>query len=116
MDNKEIAKVGQGKAMKEGWIAKDKDTFKAKVRRPALTVETQSLTGIQVDSIVDTSREQLLAIQKTRTHSKAVISDLKRRKLVTMQKVIIFEIDKGPKYAIDFVKEETDLTADMLAR
>ncbi|KAL8787601.1 MAG: hypothetical protein Q9195_007689 [Heterodermia aff. obscurata] len=98
VDNKEIAKVGQGKAMKEGWIAKDKDTFKAKV-----------------DSIIDTSREQLLAIQKTRTHSKAVISDLKRRKLVTMQKVIIFEIDKGPKYAIDFVKEETDLTADMLA-
>ena len=33
-----------------------------------------------------------------------------------MQKVIVFEIDKGPKYAIDFVKEETDLTADMLAR
>ena len=70
----------------------------------------------QVESITDTSREQLLVIQKTRTHSKAVISDLKRRKLVTMQKVIVFEIDKGPKYALDFVKEETDLTADMLAR
>ena len=116
MDNKEIAKVGQGKALKEGWIAKDKDTFKAKVSTLALAVEEWSLTVLQVDSITDTSREQLLAIQKTRTHSKAVISDLKRRKLVTMQKVIVFEIDKGPKYAIDFVKEETDLTADMLAR
>ena len=33
-----------------------------------------------------------------------------------MQKVISFEVAKGPKYAKDFVKEETDLTADMLAR
>ncbi len=33
-----------------------------------------------------------------------------------MRKVISFEISKGPKYTKDFVKEETDLTADMLAR
>ena len=45
-----------------------------------------------------------------------VISDLRKRKLVTMQKVISFEVDKGPKFAREFVKEETDLTADMLAR
>lgn len=32
-----------------------------------------------------------------------------------MQKVITFEIKKGPNYAAEFVKEETDLTADMLA-
>lgn len=29
---KETAKVGQGKAMKERWIVKDKDTLKANVR------------------------------------------------------------------------------------
>lgn len=28
---RETAKVGQGKALKEGWIRKDKDTFKATV-------------------------------------------------------------------------------------
>ena len=32
-----------------------------------------------------------------------------------MQKVISFEIKKGSKFAKEFVKEETDLTADMLA-
>lgn len=32
-----------------------------------------------------------------------------------MQKVITFEIKKGPKFAKEFIKEETDLTADMLA-
>lgn len=33
-----------------------------------------------------------------------------------MQKVISYKFHKGPKYAREFVKEETDLTADMLAR
>lgn len=33
-----------------------------------------------------------------------------------MQKDISFEFKKGPKFAKEFVKEETDLTADMLAR
>ena len=32
-----------------------------------------------------------------------------------MQKVISFEVSKGPRYAREFVKEETDLTAEMLA-
>ena len=32
-----------------------------------------------------------------------------------MHKVITFEVKKGPKFAAEFVKEETDLTADMLA-
>lgn len=33
-----------------------------------------------------------------------------------MQKISVFEISKGPKFAKVFVKEETDLTADMLAK
>lgn len=33
-----------------------------------------------------------------------------------MQKVIHYEIRKGPKFAKEFVKEETDLTAEMLAK
>lgn len=96
---KESAKVGQGKAMKERWIVKDKDLLKA-----------------NTDFITDTSREQLQIIQRTRLHpDQKVLTDLRKRKLITMQKVSIFEISKGPKYAKHFVKEETDLTADMLA-
>ncbi len=61
-------------------------------------------------------RGQLRVIQETRTHPDAkAIADLKRRKLVKMQKVISYEISKGPKFALEMVKEETDLTADMLA-
>ena len=33
-----------------------------------------------------------------------------------MQKFVSFEVRKGPKYAAEMVKEETDLTADMIAR
>ncbi|KAL8950729.1 MAG: hypothetical protein Q9222_003248 [Ikaeria aurantiellina] len=96
---KESAKVGQGKAFKEGWIRKDKDLLKA-----------------ATDSIQDASREQLQTIQQTRTFPDVkILSDLRKRKLITMQKVISFEVKKGPKFAAEFVKEETDLTADMLA-
>ena len=70
-----------------------------------------------MDSVSDITREQLQTIQETRRHpdSKAV-TDLKKRKLITTQRVISFQVDKGPKFAAELVKEETDLTADMIAR
>ncbi|KLJ05706.1 phenylalanyl-tRNA synthetase alpha chain [Blastomyces silverae] len=95
---KEAAKVGAGNAFKKGWIKKDKDVLRS-----------------ATDSIEDTTREQLLTIQKTKTYSDPrVLADLRKRKLLTMQKVLSFRISKGPKYARELVKEETDLTADML--
>ncbi|KAK4697865.1 phenylalanyl-tRNA synthetase alpha chain, partial [Lecanoromycetidae sp. Uapishka_2] len=79
---KENASIGQGKALKAGWIAKDKDVLKAK---------------------------------STRTHpDPKVLNDLKKRKLVKMQKVISYKFSKGPKFAREIVEEATDLTADML--
>ncbi|KAF4627111.1 hypothetical protein G7Y89_g11048 [Cudoniella acicularis] len=98
--DKNVVKVGQGKAFKSKWIAKGKEG--------RLVAST--------DSIQDVTREQLQTIQKTRTHpDPKVITDLKKRKLVKMQKVISFKVQKGPKFALEIVKEETDLTADMLA-
>ena len=40
---------------------------------------------------------------------------MKKRKFVKLQTVIAYKIHKGPKFALEIVKEETDLTADMLA-
>ncbi|KAJ5628942.1 Phenylalanine--tRNA ligase alpha subunit [Penicillium lividum] len=96
---KDNAKVGQGNCFKRGWIKKDNDKLRA----------TQQ-------SIVDETREQLLTVQRTQTldDSKA-LADLKRRKLITMSKDIHYKISKGPKYAKEFVKEETDLTPEMIA-
>ncbi len=62
------------------------------------------------------TRQQLQIISKTRTHpDPKVVTELRKRKLVKMQKVISYRIHKGPKFALEMVKEETDLTVDMLA-
>ncbi|KAK5945665.1 Phenylalanyl-tRNA synthetase, beta subunit, cytoplasmic [Knufia obscura] len=94
-----VAKFGQGNAFKNKWIKKDGD----------------SLVPV-ADSIQDVTGNQLKEISETRTlpDSKAV-ADLKKRKLVTERKVVTFEIKKGPNFSMEFVKEQTDLTAEMLA-
>ncbi|KAF3386394.1 Phenylalanine--tRNA ligase alpha subunit [Penicillium rolfsii] len=96
---KDNAKVGQGNAFKRGWIKKDNDKLRA-----------------VKETIVDETREQLLTVQKTKSLSDTkALADLKRRKLVSVSKDIAYKISKGPKYAREFVKEETDLTPEMLA-
>lgn len=96
---KDNAKVGQGNAFKRGWIKKDKDLLRA-----------------STDSIVDETQQHLLTVQKTKTLGDSkVLQDLKRRKLVSLSKEHDYEITKGPKYAREFVKEETDLTPEMIA-
>jgi phenylalanyl-tRNA synthetase alpha chain len=93
------AKVGQGKAFKEGWIMKDGDRLLKKAA-----------------SIQDTTRDQLELIKAKQTMPEpALLVELKKRKLITMQKRISFKIDKGPKFALEVVKEETDLTVEMIA-
>jgi len=44
-----------------------------------------------------------------------ILADLKKRKLVVMNKRISFRINKGAKFALQIVREETDLTAEMVA-
>ncbi|CAG8131969.1 unnamed protein product [Penicillium salamii] len=96
---KDNAKVGQGNAFKRGWIKKDKDLLRA-----------------STESIVDETQQILVGVQKTKALSDAkALQDLKRRKLVSLAKEHDYEIFKGPKYAREFVKEETDLTPEMIA-
>ncbi|KAI9785607.1 MAG: Phenylalanyl-tRNA synthetase, beta subunit, cytoplasmic [Peltula sp. TS41687] len=97
---KESAKVGQGKAFKEGWIKKDQEG--------RLIANTQT--------IQDITREQLLTIQQQRTYDDPrVLTELRKRKLIAMQKVISYKVSKASRYAREFVKEETDLNEEMLA-
>ncbi|RSL48761.1 hypothetical protein CEP54_012754 [Fusarium duplospermum] len=96
--DKTVTKVGQGKAFKEKWISKSKD---------GKLVAT-------AESIEDVTRAQLLQIKETRTHEPKILTDLRKRKLIKMQKVISFKMAQGPKFALEIQKEETDLTADMI--
>ena len=80
-------------------------------------MKASSLSLYKKDSITDTTRDQLRTIQETRTFKDPkVVAELKKRKLLTLQRVISFKVDKGPNFAAEMVKEETDLTADMLQR
>ena len=55
-------------------------------------------------------------IQESQTVSDAKqLNDLKKKKLVTVTKVITYTVIKGPKYAKEMPVEHTDLTADLLA-
>ena len=92
------AKIAQGNAMKRKWVK-----LESGLLRPAQ------------ESIVDETRENLLTVQRTQTLPDAkALNDLKKRKLIIVSKDIHFIISKGPKYAREFVKEETDLTFEML--
>jgi phenylalanyl-tRNA synthetase alpha chain len=54
-------------------------------------------------------------VKETKTGDAKALADLKKRKLIKLHKVVTFRIDKGPKFALEIEKEETDLTFDMLS-
>ncbi|GAA5950639.1 hypothetical protein JCM21900_002537 [Sporobolomyces salmonicolor] len=95
---KEVAKVGQGKAMKNKWIAKKGDTF---VRA--------------VDSVEDTTRNDLLSVQSSGAHTdEKLLGELRKRKLVEKKKTFYYAVEKGPQFATTVQKLETDLTVELL--
>jgi phenylalanyl-tRNA synthetase alpha chain len=91
--------VGRGNAFKNKWIKKDGDSL-----------------VLVADAVTDTTRELLQSIKETKGHSDAkLLADLRKRKLVTVSKVIAYTVKKGPKYAKEIPVEVTDLTVEMLA-
>ncbi|KID88363.1 phenylalanyl-tRNA synthetase alpha chain [Metarhizium guizhouense ARSEF 977] len=98
--DKNVVKIGQGRAFREKWISKTPDgKFKA-----------------AKESIKDTTKEQMQTIQSTKSYPDAkMLADLKKRKLVRTQKIISFNIQKGEKFALKIPEVATDLTADMIA-
>ncbi|RWA10997.1 hypothetical protein EKO27_g4136 [Xylaria grammica] len=115
--DKTISKLGQGKAFKEKWITKTKGR---QDMTPGIVIANTFILDGKLaavpDSIHDAAREQLLSIKTSRTVAdQKVLADLKKRKLVRVQKVIGFKIYKGSKFALELPDEATDLTAEMLA-
>jgi phenylalanyl-tRNA synthetase alpha chain len=93
------ASVGQGNAFKNKWIKKDGADL-------VLVVTEEPKDGMQ---------ELLKSIQESQSVSDAKqLNDLKKKKLVTVTKVIKYTITKGPKYAKEMPVEHTDLTVDLL--
>ena len=65
---------------------------------------------------MDQAQINLETIEKTGTHPDAnIIKDLKKRKQILSQKSTSFKVTKGPNFSLTVKKEETDITAEMLA-
>lgn len=92
------SKFGQGTAMKNRWIRKEGD----------------SLVPVKSE-VEDETRDLLLSIQETKSlKNQKLLADLKKRKLVKIEKAQAYDVKKGPKWAKEMPVEHTDLTADML--
>ncbi|KAL1725023.1 tRNA synthetases class II core domain (F)-domain-containing protein [Schizophyllum commune] len=96
----ETAKVGQGRAFKNGWIGKEGDGLVKVVS------EIQDQTQLDLQEIETTG---------TLKSGEKVLADLKKRKLVVQKKGQWFTVHKGPNFSTSTAKPETDLTADMIA-
>lgn len=71
---------------------------------------------IAVETVEDETQNLLASIQKSGKLADAkVLADLRKRKMVKLDKKLSYVVKKGPKYAKEVPVEVTDLTADMLA-
>ncbi|KZP17307.1 hypothetical protein FIBSPDRAFT_920726 [Athelia psychrophila] len=95
----EAAKVGQGRAFKSGWIAKEGAGFV----KSAPTIE-------------DATQQDLREIDSTGTlkAGEKTLADLRKRKLITQRKGQWFTVNKGSNFSTSTAKPETDLTVEML--
>lgn len=94
-----VGAVGQGKAFKNKWLGKSGDKLVANVDKLPEDVVLNELKTIQSTGTLNDKKE---------------LTELKKRKLVTMIKIIGYKIEKGPKFALEIVSLETDITSDMV--
>ncbi|GFY36986.1 phenylalanine--tRNA ligase alpha subunit [Trichonephila inaurata madagascariensis] len=96
--------VGFSKAMSAGWIYVEKKNG-------------ATLAFRKVDNIIDEVQNNLLKLQKSRENEvpQKVKLELKKRKL--LQEVVIksYKIEKGPDFTTSHIKQETDLTPEMIS-
>ncbi|TFK29372.1 phenylalanine-tRNA ligase [Coprinopsis marcescibilis] len=94
----ETAKVGQGRAFKNGWIGKEGAGL------VKLAAEINDATQIDLKEIQETGSLK----------AESALPDLRKRKLIAQKKGQWFVVNKGPDFSTSTAKPETDLTVDML--
>jgi len=107
----ESAKFGQAKAFRNKWIGKGDNK---KFVKQVFSFIGRYLT-LQIDTIQDITREELLHVLKTGTHTSA-LADLSKRKLIEKKKIYYFSVEKGENFSVDIKKQETDISVEMLQR
>ncbi|KAK6457842.1 Phenylalanyl-tRNA synthetase, beta subunit, cytoplasmic [Scheffersomyces xylosifermentans] len=95
-----VGALGQGKAFKNKWLSKDGDKLIANVK------------SLPEDVVL----KELQTIKETGTLAdKKELTELKKRKLITMTKIVGFKIEKAAKFALTIATYETDITSEMVA-
>ncbi|CAN6628759.1 hypothetical protein TRVA0_011S03422 [Trichomonascus vanleenenianus] len=92
-------KVGQQRAFKNGWVKKDGDKLVKGVDAQPADKTAEDLKFVHANGTLADAKE---------------LADLKKRKLVTKTRLISYEIAKGPEFALEIKKLETDLTIEMV--
>ncbi|XP_054168866.1 phenylalanine--tRNA ligase alpha subunit-like [Oppia nitens] len=103
--NPSVAKLGFSKAMSQKWIAIDKSSNKSIVKRNVQSIEDEvqvllkKIGSLTIDEVSDQQKQ-----------------DLKKRKLIQEVVVKSYDIEKGDNFTLNIVKQETDLTAEMISK
>jgi len=96
----QIAKIGQGKAMKQKWIVKDGANFKRVAENPVDEDKTNLNNFLQNNKVDD--------------HDKKLIDAYKKRKHLNIRTIKFYRVTKGASFALERAKLETELTAQMI--
>lgn len=94
-----ISKIGWGQCMKQRWATLDK---KAGVLKKA------------VETITDTTQQNLKNIAKGEVLDKKATTDLKKRQMIGIRSFKSYSVSKGPKFALERKQFANDLSHDML--
>ena len=95
-----IAKVGSGKAKKQGWIKIDGKNYERIAENPVDT-DKMNLIGFTEKPDAD-------------AHDDKLLKEYKKRKHLNVKTIKTFTISKGPEYMVERVKLETELTTEMM--
>ncbi|KOG99798.1 phenylalanine--tRNA ligase subunit alpha [Saccharomyces eubayanus] len=105
----QVGKVGQARAFKNGWIAKNNGN--------ELELSAK-LQGTDLNGLVDETQAVLAQIKANsdlESIDAKTLNDLKKRKLVVQGKITDFHVIKGADFSTELTKLETDLTSDMVS-
>jgi phenylalanyl-tRNA synthetase alpha chain len=94
---KQIAKIGQGKAMKQKWIVKDGANFKRVAENP-------------VDDD-QTNLNKFIGNTDLSAHDTKTVDQYKKRKHLLIKSIKSYQVNKGSNFMLERVKLETELTS-----
>eukprot|EP01022_Parablepharisma_sp_SALTPOND_P024255 TRINITY_DN533_c4_g1_i1.p1 TRINITY_DN533_c4_g1~~TRINITY_DN533_c4_g1_i1.p1 ORF type:complete len:896 (+),score=108.64 TRINITY_DN533_c4_g1_i1:6026-8713(+) len=103
LGSKDELQIAINKGMQNKWITASKTTVKR----------------VAPEELKDETAQKLAALvnnKNPKEHDKAMIQELKKRKMIVIRPIKFYKVSKGPNYRPKRIPEVADLTAEMLAK